>query len=122
MKSNRINRVNTIPLRAVPLFLAMLIPLLGAGSCSRIGPGGEGAGFSPEETFYIEGYLRLIEARTMALDEDSLAAGRFNFLQEDLSADSLRAIASRISEDSPQRWQTIFEEIVRRKEIQANAP
>ncbi len=116
------HRLNNIPLWTVPPFLVILVLLLGVGSCSRIFPEGEQAGYSEEEQFYIEGYLRLIEARGMALRGDSLADGRYEFLRQDLPADSLRAIARGISENTPQRWHLIYEEIIRRKQILENEP
>ena len=58
----------------------------------------------------------------MAVRGDSLAAGRFRFLQEDLPADSLRAIARNISAQDSQRWPVIYEEIIRRKLIMESEP
>ena len=58
----------------------------------------------------------------MAAAGDSLADGHFNFLGENLPADSLLALTESISERDPKRWSVIFEEIVRRKKIMESLP
>jgi hypothetical protein len=105
--------LNTICRKYVPIILLGLGLFLST-ACER---GEQETGFSPEESFFIEQYLRLVEARQHAVRGDSIAAGRFNFLKSELPSDSLRAVAARISSESPRRWAPIFEEIVRRKRI-----
>ncbi|MBN2171392.1 MAG: hypothetical protein JW819_08735 [Candidatus Krumholzibacteriota bacterium] len=111
-------RFNTIPLRRVPAFLGacLLLAALTAG-CAREGDPPAATTLTPEEDYLVEQYLRVVEARYEALLGDSLAAGRFHFLEEALPSDSLRAIARRISAETPRRWPLVFEEIVRRKQI-----
>jgi hypothetical protein len=105
-----------MPARAVPFFLALA---LGCGAEGRA-PGA--AALRPEEEFFVQQYLRLVEARRLAALGDSLAEPRFAHLSASLPEDSLRAVAARISAESPQRWPLIFEEIVRRKQIQESEP
>ena len=110
-------RFNTIPRGPVPAFLGacLLLAALAAGCAGESEP--PAAALTPEEDYLVEQYLRVVEARHQALLGDSLAAGRFHFLEEALPTDSLRAIARRISAETPRRWPLVFEEIVRRKQI-----
>jgi hypothetical protein len=90
---------------------------LAATTCMRPDSYGPAPTLSAEERYFVEQYLRLVEARDLAARGDSFTEGRFLALQQDLLADSLRAIAGRLSKDHPERWPLVFEEIVRRKEI-----
>ncbi len=109
-------RFNTIGKRTVPIFLVACAGLL-AGACGLSDSEDADSPLDAEELYFVEQYLRVVEARQEAVLGDSLAEGRFAFLAEELPADSLRAIARRLSRDAPERWQPIFEEIVRRKKI-----
>lgn len=109
-------RLNTNIRKYVPLILAAGCLSL-CGACERGGSELTSAILGDEEVFFVEQYLRLVEARQLAVSQDSLAAGRFALLGTSIQADSLRGIAQRISEDNPERWAVIFEEIVRRKKI-----
>ena len=110
-------RFNNIIAGTVPTFLVVLLVVLAAGACGRSGPEDLAVKLSAEEQFFVEQYMRLVEARKYAVARDSLAAGRFAFLAQELPEDSLRTIARNISEQDPERWTQIFEEIVRRKKI-----
>lgn len=109
-------------LRNVPIFLAFGLLLLGLAACGLRDGEATPPKLSPEEEFWVEQYLRIVEVRMMAAEGDSLADGRFNFLGENLPADSLLAITESISERDPERWSVIFEEIVRRKKIMESRP
>ena len=107
-------RLNTKGRNLVPIILAFCALSL-AGGCDRLKPEARKPAFKAEELFFIEQYLRLVEARGYAAMGDSTADGRFALLATELPADSLRAIAERISREEPERWLPIYEEIVRRK-------
>ena len=115
-----------MPARAVLIFLAaslLLAASLGLGACGQRGQGGGGAAvLSPREEFFVQQYLRLVEARQLAAAGDSLADARFNQLANSFPADSLEGVAADISAKDPTRWPVIFEEIVRRKQIMESAP
>ncbi len=110
-----------MPLRTVPIFLVLALLLAcnaGDASDAETGP----AELASEEEYWVEQYLRVVEARMLAAAGDSLAEGRFNYLIEDLPADSLRALTEALSEKDPTRWAVIFEELVRRKKIMESQP
>lgn len=102
--------------RTVPIFL-ILLALAGCGRGESDAPV-----LSGEEKYWVEQYLRIVEARMLAARGDSLAEGNFNYLAEDLPADSLLALTETITERDPRRWPVIFEEIVRRKKIMESRP
>ena len=111
--------VNTISKRNVPIFLSIALCVLFSLLCACDGQGVDDgdSGLDAREIFVVEQYLRLLEARRMVVDQDSLAADVFTFLEQDLPADSLRGAVAEISSRDPERWPLIFEEIVRRKKI-----
>ncbi len=115
-------RLKPMPKRAVPIFLVLVSLCALLGACADDGEESAAAVLSPEEVFWVEQYLRIVEARQMAADGDSLADGHFNHLAEQLPADSLIALVDAISTRDPQRWPLIFEEIVRRKKIMESLP
>ncbi len=108
--------------RNVPIFLVFILLLIGLVACGAQEGAEEIADLTPEEEFWVEQYLRIVEGRMMAAAGDSLADGHFNFLGENLPADSLLALTESISERDPKRWSVIFEEIVRRKKIMESLP
>lgn len=116
-----------MPARTVLIFLASLLPLgatLGLGGCGvqagdETGPA---TALSPREEFFVQQYLRVVEARQSAARGDSLADALFNQLAETLPSDSLAATARAISAEDPTRWPAIFAEIVRRKQIMESNP
>ncbi|MBM4117383.1 hypothetical protein FJ251_06500 [bacterium] len=77
---------------------------------------------SAEEEFFVQQYLRVVEARRLAALGDSLAGERFARLAASLPDDSLRALAGAFSAEQPERWPLIFEEIVRRKQALEGEP
>ncbi len=112
------DRLKPMPLRTVPIFLVLAL-LLGCGAGdAETGPDE----LTPDEEFWVDQYLRLVEARMLAAAGDSLAESRFSYLVEDLPTDSLRAMARAFGEKDPTRWTVIFEELVRRKKIMESEP
>lgn len=107
-----------MPLRNVPIFLVLALFMgCGIGDAET-----DTVQLNPEEEFWVEQYLRVVEARMLAASGDSLAEGRFNYLVEDLPVDSLRALTESFGEGDPTRWPVIFEELVRRKKIMESQP
>jgi hypothetical protein len=112
------DRLKPMPLRTVPIFLVLAL-ILGCGTGdTESGP----ADLAPQEEYWVEQYLRVVEARMLAAAGDSLAEGRFTYLVEDLPADSLRAITEAISAEDPTRWAVIFEELIQRKKVMEVLP
>jgi len=118
-------RFLSLPARPVPKLLALgaglgLAFALAAGCAERR----DGApALSAEEEFFVQQYLRVVEARRLAALGDSLAEGRFARLAAELPEDSLRSLAAAFSAEQPERWPLIFEEIVRRKQtLEGEAP
>jgi hypothetical protein len=112
------DRLKPMPLRNVPIFLVLAL-LLGCGAGeTETAP----AQLAPAEEYWVEQYLRIVEARMLAAAGDSLAEGRFTYLIEDLPADSLRALTEALSQKDPTRWAVVFEELVRRKKIMESQP
>lgn len=109
-------RFLALPARPVPKFLALLAGLLlalavGCGERRSAAPA-----LNAEEEFFVQQYLRVVEARRLAALGDSLAEERFARLAVSLPDDSLRSLAAAFSAEQPERWPLIFEEIVRRKQ------
>ncbi len=112
------DRLKPMPLRTVPIFLVLALLLgCGAGDAETVP-----AELTPDEEFWVDQYLRIVEARMLSAAGDSLAEGRFNYLVEDMPTDSLRALTTAIGEKDPTRWAVIFEELVRRKKIMESQP
>lgn len=110
-------RFLALPARPVPKFLAFLagLALVLAGGCGE--RRSAAPALSAEEEYFVQQYLRVVEARHLAALGDSLAEARFARLAADLPGDSLRTLAAAFSAEQPERWPLIFEEIVRRKQI-----
>lgn len=71
----------------------------------------------PKEVFLVEEYLRLLEARKLALSSSELADSAFAALGEIFPLDSLRGVARQISEEETERWIPVYEEIHRRSQL-----
>ena len=76
---------------------------------------------SAEESFLVEQYLRIVEARRVAASGAANADSLFAVLAAEIPADSMMAIGDRISALEPERWPPIFEEIERRKNLMEEA-
>ncbi|MDP6418131.1 MAG: hypothetical protein QF492_03765 [Candidatus Krumholzibacteria bacterium] len=88
-------------------------------SCGKSGvPAGDI--LDQEEIFLVEEYLKLIEARKLALNSIELSDSAFAALGDTFPLDSLRGIARQISEDNTERWIPIYEEIHRRGQLGGN--
>jgi len=117
-------RFLSLPARPVPMFLALAaglgLALALAGGCAE--QRAAAPALSAEEEFFVQQYLRVVEARRLAALGDSLAGERFARLAASLPDDSLRALAGAFSAEQPERWPLIFEEIVRRKQALEGEP
>ncbi len=113
-------RVNTILRRVVPIFLFSLLCL--SLSCGDTDPESEVIELTSDETFVVEQYLRLVEARQLSAAQDESAESVWAYLTIDFPSDSVRIVTARITERDPERWPLVFEEIVRRKKLMLNRP
>jgi len=76
---------------------------------------------SPEESFLVEQYMRIVDARRKAAAGDESADSLFAVLAEEIPVDSLLALGDRISAEEPERWRFLFEQIDADKRLMEDA-
>ncbi len=74
------------------------------------------------ELFLVEQYLRVVEVRGLAIENSSEADSVLAELASDIPVDSIMDIAAWISQEDPERWRPIFQEIERRIDLLKQKP
>jgi len=72
------------------------------------------AALDARERFFVEQYLRVVEARALAIEGSDEADSLYAVLAAEIPLDSITNLADRISRKRPERWRPIFREIERR--------
>ena len=104
-----------IGLRAFLTIISIVAILVACGPSST--PEEEPLELNSREIFLVEQYLRVVEVRHLATERSSEADSVLAELASVIPVDSIMDIAAVISQEDPERWQPIFQEIERRIEL-----